>query len=358
MSTTQNNILVKSQLPTSGPRPANPTAFFTELFANLPAFTSFTFQDNPPETLEEIAALLKQARRIFFTGSGSSLAAASIGTLLLQMRSTYPAAFISTSVLLDSTALGKDDVVVLISHGLNRPDAILVGKAVEHAGATLVCVTGHPETETAKTARGILPIHPAYERLFCRPVSPLTGYCAVAALCSSLTGLKFEEKRVLEQIEDGMQRKSFAFDSDRSYAIVTSGLSMAAGIQMTLGVREGAGIQCALYETESYGHGWYVPDQRDANYAPAYVLIRHANDVQSQRAIARIEPLLKQTKSRYTIFDTTEDAVHGNLAVLAWWSKSIGEYLTTTGYDFNNPRGMAENMSFHDLASSWNTYEI
>lgn len=350
----------KQQLPVEGPRPENPLAFYNELLRDTLEYVHFTIENLNRQTIRRTTTMLKSARRIFFTGSGSSLAAATIGSLFLQARSSYPAAFASTSTLLDAQQLNSNDVVVLVSHGLNRPDALLVVKAAAQKGALLIGITGHPERDSVRSLNATVMVYPRYERLFCRPVSPITSYIAVLGICKALAGEALDIPQIQEQITVGLQEKELTLSKHKRYVILASGLAIAGATQMCLALREGAGIVAQFQEIESYGHGVYVPDLGKATPKEQieYILLEHKKDPQSQRALKRILPMLDNTRCVYHIFSSTTDAVYGNLYHLALSSKSIGYYLQKSGYDFNNPPGMKENYSFHEITSPWNTYDF
>jgi len=301
--------------------------------------------------LAQAQALLEGASRIFFTGSGSSVPAALLGSQLLARTTTKAGMFAPSSLLLDEIKLSSADVVVLVSQGWNRADAALITRKVVDSPARLIVITGRPDREGDYGAQAssvvALPILPQKEKIFCRPASAVTGYIKIAQLLESLTGVRYNTEQWIDAYQAGWSRAPSALPKDKQFVVLATSLLLCAGNNIALSLREGAGRYGSVHELESYGHGQYVPDQLHIDSTHYFVLTAQANPYYRD-AFARIKPMLDSTHSSYEIWDTPHGDILGNVSHMGRIAKTVLASIQQDGWDMNNPPGMEGNRSFHE----------
>lgn len=317
---------------------------------SAPEAISKTYKDRG--SLHDAQAQLETSDRILFTGSGSSIPAALLGAQLLTMHTTKAAIFAPSSMLLDNIHLTAKDTVVLVSQGWNRADAVLITQKVLKTDAHLIVITGHPERQTEHTTSTsqvtVVSIFPTIEKIFCRPATAVTGYLKVAQLVESLTQVIYTEDEWLRAYNQGITAGPSEVDSNHQYIVLASSLLLCAGNNVALSLREGAGHYGTLQEIESYGHGVYVPDQKHRKNT--HYIVLSCDDAHHQEAVQRIEPMLQQTSSSYEIWHASGGAVLANVTIMGRAATTVLNSIERIGWDMNNPPGMEENRSFHELA--------
>lgn len=327
-------------------------AQFKAHMEETPQHLSLTYHSR--QGIPEAQAALQAAKRIFFSGSGSSLPAALIGQQLLIQRTTKASIFAPSSLLLDGAQLTEGDVVILVSQGWNRADAALTTQRILKTKAQLIVVTGRPERlelykELAATSKLIIiPIFPAVEKIFCRPATAVTGYSKVVQLLEPLTGLQFTEQQWLTAYQTGANYPVHSLSPTAQYVVLASSQLLCAGHNIALSLREGAGRFGCLYEIESYGHGQYVPDQRNVQQTH-YIILTGPAGTYGQAAFQRLQPMLDSTRSRYEIWSSELDPVLANVSFMAHTARLIYHEIVQSHWDMNNPPGMEGNRSFHEV---------
>lgn len=333
------------------------TLLYKKTLDGVGAFLAETQRVQTDKNKKKAVSLLKNASRIFFTGSGSSIPAAMFAGRYASQAGGLPAQFATTSQLVGEEKLGKNDVVVLVSQGWNRSDAVLITDHVLRKKARLIGLTGNAESSYPAKSDALYYFYPPYknERLFCRPSSVISSYALLADLVSRVWAEEFSYRKAQNAVTGGLSKgKTTKLPQADRYVLLSSGLGMPAATNVCLAMREGAGLSTFVYEIESYGHGWYVPDQlyREKGGKLHYVLITHENDAQLTFALKRIMPLFDKTKSSYDIWSTSYDSLYGNMEILARGAALVYELITASGYDMNFPPGKEENRYFHDLLLS------
>ncbi len=296
--------------------------------------------------------LLHNAHRIFFSGSGSSLPAALAGQQLLAKYSDVPAICAPSSLLLDDPHFVENDVVVLVSQGWHRADAALITQKVLRSKVRLVVITGRPDrvSEYTQDENEIttVSIYPTTEKIFCRPATAVTGYIKVVQLVAPLIDKEYSLQAWLDAYEAGRAQEPSDIAADKQYVVLASGLLLPASNNIALSLREGAGRHGTLQEIESYGHGMYVSDQlhRDQIH---YIALGSESDTHTTEALKRIQPLLEKTNSSHEIWIAPGDAIVGNVTHMARIAQTVLQSIRSDGFDMNNPPGMEENRSFHEV---------
>ncbi len=321
----------------------------------LGSFIRQTREGVRSSAVKDAVLILRTAKRIFFTGSGSSIPAAMFAGRLSSERYGFPAQFSTTSQVVGEEKLGKEDVVVMVSQGWNRSDALLVTDHVRKSKAKLIGLTGNADSPHPRKSDMLFTFYPPYreERIFCRPASVITSYSLLSALVMRAGGDSFSWDTAQKAANKGViQGKRTELPQAERHIVLSSGLALAAATNVCLALREGAGLFSQVYEIESYGHGWYVPDQlrRAQGGAIRHILVSHLADRRTEFAVKRILPLLKKTNTPYEIWRTKGlDPVYGNIQILARAAQAVYGSITGSGYDMNFPPGKEENRYFHDI---------
>jgi fructoselysine-6-P-deglycase FrlB-like protein len=320
-----------------------------------------TYVENTPQairdtyrTQEGVSAArerLDKSHRVFFAGSGSSIPAALLGAQLLTRYTEKTGIFAPSSMLLDKIHLTEHDTIVLVSQGWNRADAALITRKALQGKAHLIVVTGHPERgsnyDLDENRVTIVPIFPTIEKIFCRPATAVTGYIKIAQLIEQLIGITYTKDAWLKAYEEGIKTAPSSLETDKQYVILASSLLLCSGNNIALSLREGAGHYGTMQEIESYGHGVYVPDQAHKNTTRYIVLT--TNDAYYRSAVQRIQPMLETVSSSYEVWSASDDAVLANITFMGRIAGTVLTSIEQNGWDMNNPPGMEENRSFHEV---------
>lgn len=142
------------------------------------------------EYVPPVAAALRQARRIVFTGCGTSYHSALGGAWLLR---AFSRGLLTVDALpaLDAAyyapGLGPGDVVLGVSHSGGTAMTIRALERARAAGATTVAITGFPQSDIAVTANHLLPTGYEDERSWAHTAS-YTATLTVLAELANQTG--------------------------------------------------------------------------------------------------------------------------------------------------------------------------
>jgi glucosamine 6-phosphate synthetase-like amidotransferase/phosphosugar isomerase protein len=320
-----------------------------------------TYVENTPQAIrdtcraqEGVSAARKrldESHRVFFAGSGSSIPAALLGAQLLTRHTEKMGIFAPSSMLLDTIHLTEHDTIVLVSQGWNRADAALITHKVLQEKAHLIVVTGHPERGSNynldENRVTIVPIFPTIEKIFCRPATAVTGYIKITQLVERLIGITYTENQWLKAYEEGIKTPPSSLKANKQYVILASSLLLCSGNNIALSLREGAGYYGTMQEIESYGHGVYVPDQTHKDTTRYIVLT--TNDAYYKSAVRRIQPMIETAHSNCEVWSAPDDAVLANVTFMGRIAGTVLMSIERNGWDMNNPPGMEENRSFHEV---------
>lgn len=314
--------------------------------------------DDLQSTLNELdiapaASAVRDARRIFFTGSGSSMPPAMLAAHILCSSGEFCAQFVPTSTLLSMRSLNARDVVILVSQGWNRADAYLVSRHILSTPAKLLVVTGRPEHaphySTPTNVPVVIPVYPRVEKLFCRPSSPLSSVGVLGKLVAAVQQSTLDVEGLRGAWNRGISELSPDFPTSHIVVLATQELC-AAGYAIALALREGAGIHAEFHEAEAYGHGWYVTDQYAAKRNRddrVYLCLSQASPSASE-GIDRLEGLLVSGATRVIRWHCQQGAWAGHCELVGRSLALVSRLNHQSGFDMNNPPGMEANRPFHN----------
>jgi D-arabinose 5-phosphate isomerase GutQ len=325
---------------------------FMSWIERLPEEVGRSAQVLSDHNLAHASSVLVSARRVFCVGSGSSVATALHIASELTARGKFSAFFVGTSQVLSLESLDASDVVVLVSQGYNRSDALIVAGFVRNKGAQLVVLTA---SNASIDAEAVLRFTPTAEeeRLFCRPCGAVTSYLLGAALVEACCGEEMPPHAAIEKaIRDARSRDlSDVAQSVHAASLVIvlgSGRLMPALHNVALSLREGAAKVAEFYEIEYYAHGQYAPHfkHREAGGRVVYLLPYSEADGVSAKAVERISPLFERTASTYYRLPLVGDSITAAVGLLVLANNVVGRVIAHSGYDMNSPTGKEENRGF------------
>ena len=328
---------------------------FSQYISDTPKLLEEVLNEENP--INDAANLLKNSRKIFVTGSGSSLPAAKYLTDYLRTNSNITPYFLSTSELISTSDINSDDTIVLVSQGFNRSDGIIVGDFTAQKGADLLLATANRDDNVDAIVKLFFSPTAAEERLFCRPAGVITSYALLAKLAHSITGETFDNDKCLSAISSATideQTSNSAYNADITI-VLSSGLMLGSASNIALSLREGAGKVASAFEIEYYAHGQYAPHTKliQQDKTVNYILISSDSDKVSSRAVDRILPLIKELNTPYTLWHHSSNPTYAGLTVLRQGGLLVQDVLSKSNYDMNHPLGMEENRGFHLVAANY-----
>lgn len=321
---------------------------YKEFLENLPKYIESTLNIFDKKSSKEFFKKLNKAKRIFFTGTGSSLPSALFGAQYCVNNLGLNAQFLPNGGIL-SLKLNKKDLVFLSTQGFNRGDAEIIAKKVKDDGATLAVLTANQDSPFLVFADFVFYFTPFPEKLFCRPVGVQTGIVAMAK------ALTFDiDKKLLDQaisVSNSLLVKKF--EKDVRYIVLSSGVGMPVAVSFSLSLREGCGIDSQVYDIETYGHGMYVSDQRlkHDGLKVEYILIDIMSDDHNHTSIERIKPFIKNSNFGLTEVSSGLDIIYAYVEILTYLANCVLKTNIENNYNMEEPYGKEENRYFHKTES-------
>lgn len=289
--------------------------------------------------------IIQSARRIFFTGTGSSIPSALFGSFYCSEKMNLSAQYVPTGYIL-STKFQKDDLIVLCTQGFNRGDSILITKKILKEGAQLAIFTSNKESKDVEKANCVFYFSPFPEKLFCRPVGVITGIEALAKVLMP----DFSINQSLEAYKTGAALRPLLFEEQYKYVVLSSGWGNPIGFNFALALREGCGLDAVFYDIETYAHGLYVSDQiwKSKGNSLKYLIIDTEDSTHSRQAVERIMPFIKSTQSEHEIFSSKYKLPYAYFELLARLSNSVYSSNEKNMYDMNHPPSKENNRYYHN----------
>lgn len=290
-----------------------------------------------PKTRTEFDALIKSAGRIFITGTGTSLPTAQY--LSAKLQSLYPEKsiyfLVTAKAIRAADQLRSDDRMIVISYGLNRADSLIIlKKAVERCKT--ITISGSNSITLENNLNIVVP--PEEERIFCRPVSPLTTLVAIEQLCGGKTS-PIQNMHIADSLAkdiDPSKQTIILYAADVSFAAELWGITL----------REGAGMNVSIKDMENYSHGYYGPDTKHLNERQ-YIILK-SDSREDERDFSRAEGLYDLNGFTKYVVTASGGMYNANAALFREIPEIISRLLSRTGYDMYGPNGMDENRRYHE----------
>lgn len=298
-----------------------------------------------PADHQSFQALVGAARRVLITGTGTSFPSAQY--LAAQLQTTHlttPTYFLPTAKAvraLTDTAT-SDDVVIIISHGFNRADALIIRDKAKKQGCKIIAIGGNPETTDWADLAIIVP--PAEEKIFCRPISPLTTLIAIEQLCNkkqTSVSAPIPALDIAKTVATGLDPQK------QTIVLYAADVSFAAELWAIM-LREGAGLNVSVKDMENYAHGYYGPDT--AALQDRQFIILKSDSAYDEKDFARAQSLYDIKGFSHQVVTAPGDQFLANAALFREGPEVIKQLLVTTGHDMYNPVGMDENRPYHEHA--------
>lgn len=317
---------------------------YAQFLGQTPADIATSVKGITGQQREVFLRAILAAKRIIFTGTGSSMPAALYGTYELQSRG-FPAMFMPLGSLLGLAVAGQTDLIVLCSQGMNRADAALVVKYAKSKQVPFIALTANTTTELTQDALLTCYFAPSEEKLFCRPDGVAANVAALAALIDP----KYDADSLVDAWKQGSQA-TVTFSSTMRYITLASGALLPVNWNMALALREGCGALAQNFDIETYAHGNYVGDIAHKPYEYIVLTMDKANE--ASRSVRRFMPFMEESHIPVTtIHAPFSDAVHANLYILGVIAQSAYDANQLSGYNMNRPNGKEENRYYHEIES-------
>ncbi len=323
---------------------------YENFLKNLSSYINDTLSLYNKKEVERFKKKLFQVKRIFFTGTGSSIPGAMFGAQYCASLG-LPAQFLSNGGIL-GMKFNKNDLVFLNTQGFNRGDAELIAKKVKNDGGIFAVLTANKETPLLSLADFVFLFSPFPEKLFSRPVGVQTAIIALAKILMP----KIKKAEIVKAIKKGNSKPKVIFNKKTRYVVLSSGVGMPIAINYSLALREGCGIDSQVYDVETYGHGMYVSDQalKYQGYDVQYILINLLEDYHVQASINRIKPFIKNSKCKLLEVKSNLNIIYAYIEQLTFLARCVLETNKLNSYDMNEPFGKEENRYYHKAE----TYKI
>lgn len=313
------------------------TIKFQELVESIDRYNDVSVSES---VRHDFKKKVSEARKIYVTGTGTSLPCALLMEELINNNNDYTALFLPTAKMIHKIpSLKKDDLVILISQGMNRSDSLIIYENIKSRCKSVV-ISGNrsflPSSDTLA-----ITVEPEKEKIFCRPVSPITTFRAVCQLFYIDLPMPVPSTESLIEIADWV-------DTSKQLIILYSAdISFAAQLWGII-LREGAGINTSIKDLENYSHGYYGVDTKDLNNRQYLILTcdTKADEKDFDRA-KNLYEIPDFNKHVYKV-STGGDSLAANLLLFREGPQLISEILIRTDYDMNHPNGMTENRRYHE----------
>lgn len=296
--------------------------------------------DISPDQRDRFIATVRRSRKIIVTGTGTSLPTAQyLADRLRRQFPEKPVYFLPTGkAIREIDHLESDDLVIIISYGLNRADSlIMLNKAIDRCA--VVTLSGNPELDLGDNQNIVIP--PDREKIFCRPISPLTTLMAIEYLCG---GTK-SASGVIDSVGIHEDLCRWIDPKKQTIILYTAGVSYAAELWGIV-LREGAGMNVSTKDVENYSHGYYGPDTahlRDRQY-----IILNSDSREDTRDLDRAKGLYSIDNFNSYIVVAKGDTYQANAQLFREATEVVSRILVDTGYDMYGPNGMDNNRRYHE----------
>ncbi len=291
----------------------------------------------PQKEKQEFLSRTSLARRIIITGTGTSLPTAQYLTSRLQLLyPDKPVYFLTTAKAIRmADQANKNDVFIVISYGLNRADALIIlEKAVRNCKT--ITISGNPDVRVNGNLNVVIP--PKDEKIFCRPVSPLTTLLVINQLCGNKQN-KIQRLNVINKLASELE------PSKQTIILYTADVSFAAELWGIV-LREGVGMNVSIKDVENYSHGYYGPDT--AHLDKRQFIIIKSSSKDDARDFERAKGLYTLNHFKKFIITAHGTVAEANATLFREVPELVAQLLIRTGYDMYAPNGMEENRRYHE----------
>lgn len=316
---------------------------FSKLVSATKKYTDYSI---PRPTKSKIINKLRSSQHIFITGTGTSLPNALLIEKLLSSDEFPESRFLSTANMIRQIPkLQVNDTVVLISHGMNRADALIIYENAK-VRSNVIVISGNDDYNYSENTSTVI-VPPSKEKIFCRPISPVTTFIAIC----QLFGIDIERYN-----PDTKRAKLLAdwIDGKKQIILVyTAGSEIAANLWGTV-LREGAGLNVLTKDIENYSHGYYGVDT--AKLDNRQFIILTSGSKEDQRDFNRAKNLYNLPGLQKVVYNDKEytDYYNSNFKLICEVPFVIENVIMRTGYDMNNPIGKDENRGYHEFSNHKN----
>lgn len=208
--------------------------------------------------------------------------------------------------------------------------------AVESCNTILL--TGKKEPEINKSTL-LINIPPENEKIFCRPISPITTILTIRLLLKLPIPNEVKNINNLNEITDWIDPKKqviILFSADVSFGAELWGIVL----------REGAGLNVLTKDIENYSHGYYGVDTADLTNRQ-FIIITSDSEL-DKKDYDRANGLYDIDNFNKKIIRLNKDNLTANLELFKSIPEIIRSIIVKTNYDMNHPLGMENNRKYHE----------
>ena len=316
------------------------TKKYSDLVAHIDEYSLGV--DISAELVSDFQATVKMAQRVIVTGTGTSLPTAQyLAARLQNLFPTHPIYFLSTAKAIRAADRANgDDLFIVISYGLNRADSLIILEKASRKCRS-ISISGNQKASFDNNLNIVIP--PKEEKIFCRPVSPLTTLIAIEKLCggknpsiSPTTGLDVLGVEQLSKWLDPIKQTVILYAADVSFSAELWGIVL----------REGAGMNVSIKDMENYSHGYYGPDT--AHLDNRQYIIMKSDSIEDERDFSRAKGLYDIDQFDKFIVTARGDTITANKSFFRAVPELVLRLLIRTNYDMYAPNGMEENRRYHE----------
>jgi D-arabinose 5-phosphate isomerase GutQ len=319
-------------------------------FAELLAQTSF-YEGKVSVTERErkkFLGNLRLARKIYITGTGTSLPCAKLLTRLIDDLTDKAASFLPTGEIIHKIPnFHHDDLVILVSHGMNRADGLIIFNELTKRQHKIIVLSGNKDISKAKNVSLII-VPPEKEKIFCRPISPVTTFLTLTKLFD--ISVKSSDKERKQLIADFVH---WVNPEKQTILLHSADTYIGAGL---LGVvlREGAGLNLFVKEFENYAHGYYGVDTMDLENRQYLILT--SSSVFDRKDFGRASRLYGMDGFNKFVLNINQESFYDiNYTLFRLAPELVLGLIRRTHFDMNHPNGMDENRYYHEY-ERWKNY--
>jgi len=316
------------------------TKLFIDLLNDIDGFTTEVKVSNTDK--KKFRDIINSAGRVLITGTGTSLPVAQYLAARLQNdHPTRPAYFLPTAKALRMIADSgsSKDAVIIVSQGFNRSDSLIIHDKAVQKGCGTVIISGNPEA--ANQAELAITVPPEREKIFCRPVSPLTALLAVETLFTDSIPAVIPRLGIYGDIARKLD------PGKQTVVLYAADVSFAAELWAIM-LREGAGLNVSLRDIENYSHGYYGPDT--AALKDRQFIILKSDSSYDNKDFARASHLYALKDFSHQVITSPGSRFTANAQLFREASEVVKQLLITTGHDMYGPVGMDENRPYHEYS--------
>ncbi|MFC4076086.1 SIS domain-containing protein [Salinithrix halophila] len=249
----------------------SPPYYMLEEIHSQPEWVDRLFQQSDKDpVLQKVLQKLKNKKRIFFTGCGTSHYTAQAGAALARhlLQEANPVQSVPAAELYHHWELSTEDALLAVTHAGETHMVLELLKKARKCGALTVVLTGFPDSQAARNASYVLSTGYALEKSWAHTISFTLGAALLLVVSAHLAESRgytvpWETIRSgpeqIQQVLDQsarIQEQAKAFLSKEKWLVAGTGTSLATAHETALKVVETSYIPAIPLDLEQVLHGF------------------------------------------------------------------------------------------------------